>query len=97
MKIPLTGGCGFIGSAVVRQAICQEGHYIVNIDKMTYAASEGALEDTLTHQSHALLRQDIYEGAGIRAAFAEHQPDVVMHLAGECHADSSIDGPAAFV
>lgn len=97
MKILLTGGCGFIGSAVVRRAIRQEGHQIVNIDKMTYAASEDALENALTHQNHTLLRQDICDLAGIRAAFAAHQPDAVMHLAAESHVDRSIDGPAAFV
>ncbi len=97
MKILLTGGCGFIGSAVVRRAIRQEGHQIVNIDKMTYAASEDALENARTHANHTLLKQDICDLAGIRAAFAEHQPDVVMHLAAESHVDRSIDGPAAFV
>lgn len=97
MKILLTGGCGFIGSAVVRRAIRREGHQIVNIDKMTYAASEDALEDAFTHPNHTLLKQDICDQAGIRAAFAQHQPDAVMHLAAESHVDRSIDGPAAFV
>lgn len=97
MKILLTGGCGFIGSAVIRRAIRQEGHQIVNIDKMTYAASEDALEDTLTHANHLLVKQDICDLVGIRAAFAAHQPDAVMHLAAESHVDRSIDGPAAFV
>ncbi|GAN80832.1 dTDP-glucose 4,6-dehydratase [Acidocella aminolytica] len=97
MKILLTGGCGFIGSAVVRRAVRQAGHQIINIDKMTYAASEDALEDALHHPNHALLKQDICDLAGIRVAFATHQPDVVMHLAAESHVDRSIDGPAAFV
>ncbi|MDE1905337.1 MAG: dTDP-glucose 4,6-dehydratase [Rhodospirillales bacterium] len=97
MKILLTGGCGFIGSAVVRRAIRQQGHQIVNIDKMTYAASEDALEGALTHPNHLLVKQDICDLAGIRAAFAAHQPDAVMHLAAESHVDRSIDGPAAFV
>ena len=97
MKILLTGGCGFIGSAVVRRAIRQEGHEIVNIDKMTYAASEDALEDAGRNPNHLLLKQDICDAAGIRAAFAQHQPDAVMHLAAESHVDRSIDGPAAFV
>ena len=97
MKILLTGGCGFIGSAVVRRAIRQEGHQVINIDKMTYAASEDALEDALHHPSHTLLKQDICDLAGIRAAFAAHQPDAVMHLVAESHVDRSIDGPAAFV
>jgi dTDP-glucose 4,6-dehydratase len=97
MKILLTGGCGFIGSAVVRRAVRQEGHQVVNIDKMTYAASEDALEDALHNPGHMLLKQDICDLAGIRAAFAAHQPDVVMHLAAESHVDRSIDGPSAFV
>ncbi|WP_297367121.1 dTDP-glucose 4,6-dehydratase [Acidocella sp.] len=97
MRIFLTGGCGFIGSAVVRRAIRREGHEIVNIDKMTYAASEDALEDTRHHPNHTLIRADICDAAAMRAAFAAHQPDVVMHLAAESHVDRSIDGPAAFV
>jgi dTDP-glucose 4,6-dehydratase len=97
MKILLTGGCGFIGSAVVRRAIRQDGHQVVNIDKMTYAASEDALEDARHHPRHVLLRQDICDLAAMRAAFTEYQPDVVMHLAAESHVDRSIEGPAAFV
>jgi len=97
MRLLITGGCGFIGSAVVRRAIRQGGHQIVNLDKMTYAASEDALEDALTHPNHVLLKRDICDLAGIRAAFAAHQPDAVMHLAAESHVDRSIDGPAAFV
>lgn len=95
MKILLTGGCGFIGSAVVRQAVSQ--HQVVNLDKMTYAASTEALEAAFTHPNHKLLKQDICDLAGVQAAFTAHQPDVVMHLAAESHVDRSIDGPAAFV
>jgi dTDP-glucose 4,6-dehydratase len=97
MKILLTGGCGFIGSAVVRRAIRVAGHEIVNIDKMTYAASEDALEDALTNPRHTLLKEDITDAAAMRAAFAAHQPDAVMHLAAESHVDRSIDGPGTFV
>jgi dTDP-glucose 4,6-dehydratase len=97
MKILLTGGCGFIGSAVIRRAIAKTGHEIVNIDKMTYAASEDALESALTHPRHQLIKADITDFAAMRAAFEAHQPDAVMHLAAESHVDRSIDGPAAFV
>lgn len=97
MKILVTGGCGFIGSAVVRRAIRVEEHEIVNVDKMTYAASEDALEEALTDPRHVLLKQDICDLPGIRAAFAAHQPDAVMHLAAESHVDRSIDGPGDFV
>lgn len=96
MKILLTGGCGFIGSAVVRHAI-RTGHEIVNIDKMTYAASREALEEALTHKRHTLIEADICDPAAMRAAFAAHKPDAVMHLAAESHVDRSIDGPAAFI
>jgi dTDP-glucose 4,6-dehydratase len=96
MKLLLTGGCGFIGSAVVRRAVAA-GHEIVNIDKMTYAASEAALGAARHSPRHHLLKQDICDAAAMRAAFAEHQPDAVMHLAAESHVDRSIDGPGTFV
>ncbi|WP_298215886.1 dTDP-glucose 4,6-dehydratase [Acidocella sp.] len=96
MRIFLTGGCGFIGSAVVRRAI-RDGHEIINLDKMTYAASEDALEEALHHPHHTLIKADICDLPAMRAAFSQHQPDAVMHLAAESHVDRSIDGPAAFV
>ena len=96
MKILITGGCGFIGSAVVRHAI-RAGHEIVNIDKMTYAASREALEQALPHPRHMLVEADICDAAAMRAAFAAHRPDAVMHLAAESHVDRSIDGPADFI
>jgi dTDP-glucose 4,6-dehydratase len=97
MKILVTGGCGFIGSAVIRRAIAATGHEIVNIDKMTYAASEDALEGAFAHPRHTLVKADITDAAAMRAAFETHRPDAVMHLAAESHVDRSIDGPAAFV
>lgn len=95
MKILLTGGCGFIGSAVIRQAIKQ--HNVINLDKMTYAASTDALEEAATHPHYMLLKQDICDLPGLHAAFNAHQPDMVMHLAAESHVDRSIDGPSSFV
>ena len=97
MRILLTGGCGFIGSAVVRRLIRATGHSVVNIDKMTYAASEEAVEEARGHARYLLLRADVADHAAMRAAFATHQPDAVMHLAAETHVDRSIDGPGAFV
>jgi len=97
LKILLTGGCGFIGSAVIRHAIKSSFHQIVNIDKMTYAASEAALELTNGDARHVLIKADIADAAAMHACFAAHQPDAVMHLAAETHVDRSIDGPAAFV
>jgi len=82
---------------VIRHAINSSGHEIINIDKMTYAASEAALEAANGHGRHRLIKADIADAAAMRACFAAHQPDAVMHLAAETHVDRSIDGPAAFV
>ncbi len=97
MKVLLTGGCGFIGSAVVRHLLRHTGHLIVNVDKLTYAASEDALEEARHDPRHLLVRADIADAVAIRHVFHTHQPDVVMHLAAESHVDRSIDGPGAFV
>ena len=97
MRILLTGGCGFIGSAVIRHLVRNTGHQVVNVDKMTYAASEDALEEALAHERHVLVQADITDAAAMREIFAAHQPDAVMHLAAESHVDRSIDGPAPFI
>jgi dTDP-glucose 4,6-dehydratase len=97
MKVLLTGGCGFIGSAVVRHMLRHTDHAIVNVDKMTYAASEDVLEAGRNDPRHVLIRADIADAGAMRAAFADHDPDVVMHLAAESHVDRSIDGPSDFV
>jgi dTDP-glucose 4,6-dehydratase len=97
MRVLLTGGCGFIGSAVVRHMLRSTDHSIVNVDKMTYAASEDALEEALGDPRHMLVRADIADHAAMRAVFASHEPDAVMHLAAETHVDRSIDGPGPFV
>ncbi|MCW3473524.1 dTDP-glucose 4,6-dehydratase [Limobrevibacterium gyesilva] len=97
MRILLTGGCGFIGSAVIRHVIRECGHHVVNVDKMTYAASEDALEEARGHDRHVLVRADIADHAAMRQVFATHQPDAVMHLAAETHVDRSIDGPGPFI
>jgi dTDP-glucose 4,6-dehydratase len=97
MKLLLTGGCGFIGSAVVRHLMRHSGHVVINVDKLTYAASEEALEEARAHDRHMLIRADIADAAAMRQVFAAHQPDAVMHLAAESHVDRSIDGPAAFI
>ncbi len=95
--ILLTGGCGFIGSAVVRHLLRRTEHVIVNVDKLTYAASEDALEEARRHRRHVLVRADIADAAAMREVFARHRPDAVMHLAAESHVDRSIDGPADFI
>ncbi|APH55878.1 dTDP-glucose 4,6-dehydratase [Granulibacter bethesdensis] len=97
MRILVTGGCGFIGSAVIRHLIRDTAHSVVNVDKMTYAASEDALEEALTDPRHTLVKADICDAAAIAQVFATHRPDAVMHLAAESHVDRSIDGPAQFV
>ncbi len=97
MRILLTGGCGFIGSAVVRHLIRATDHVVVNVDAMTYAASEDALEDARAHPRHVLVRADITQQAAMQDVFATHRPDAVMHLAAETHVDRSIDGPSPFV
>lgn len=97
MKLLLTGGCGFIGSAVIRHLIRHTGHTVVNVDKMTYAASEEALEEARHHDRHSLIKADIADPAAMRQVFDAHDPDAVMHLAAESHVDRSIDGPGEFV
>lgn len=97
MQILLTGGCGFIGSAVIRHLIRNTDHSVINIDKMTYAASEPALEEAARSPRHTLLRADITDTGAMEAAFARYRPDAVMHLAAESHVDRSIDRPSAFI
>jgi dTDP-glucose 4,6-dehydratase len=97
MRILITGGLGFIGSAVIRRLIRTTDHVLVNVDKETYAASQEALEEARAHRRHVHVKADIRDGAAMRAVFAEWQPQVVMHLAAESHVDRSIDGPAAFI
>ena len=97
MKLLLTGGCGFIGSAVVRNLLRHTGHVVINVDKMTYAASEDALEEGRRHDRHILVKADIADASAMRQVFDTHQPDAVMHLAAESHVDRSIDGPGDFV
>lgn len=97
MKLLITGGCGFIGSAVIRHLVTGTDHSVVNIDKMTYAASENALDAARGHPRHTLIRADIADAEAMRATFATHRPDAVMHLAAESHVDRSIDGPRDFI
>jgi dTDP-glucose 4,6-dehydratase len=97
MKILITGGCGFIGSAVIRQALACAGTEIVNVDKLTYAAMPEALGDAANSGQYRLEQADICDGQAMARIFAEHQPDGVMHLAAESHVDRSIDNPSPFI
>ena len=96
MKLLVTGGAGFIGSAVVRQAIA-DGHSVVNVDKLTYAASLANVASVCDNAAYRFERVDICERAALDLVFATHQPDIVMHLAAESHVDRSIDAPRAFI
>ena len=97
MRILITGGCGFIGAAVVRHLIRATDHSVVNVDKLTYAASEDALEGARHDRRHTLVVADIADAEAMRQVFATHAPDRVMHLAAESHVDRSIDGSAPFI
>ena len=96
MKLLVTGGAGFIGSAVVRLAI-RKGHEVVNLDALTYAANLANLDEVAGDPRYAFVQADIRDRAAIDAALADHAPDAIMHLAAESHVDRSIDGPAAFI
>ncbi len=97
MRVLVTGGAGFIGSAVIRQLIRDTAAVVVNLDKITYAANPQALEETATNPRYHEVRCDICDRARLAGVFEEHRPDAVIHLAAESHVDRSIDGPAEFV
>ena len=96
MKLLVTGGAGFIGSAVVRRAIGM-GHQVVNLDALTYAACLDNVASVADAPGYAFEKADIRDRDALSRIFAEHAPDAVMHLAAESHVDRSIDGPAAFI
>ncbi|MBC7138830.1 MAG: dTDP-glucose 4,6-dehydratase [Defluviimonas sp.] len=96
MKILVTGGAGFIGSAVVRLAVSR-GHEVVNLDALTYAASESNVASVAGSNLYSFEKADIRDRAALDRIFASHRPDWVMHLAAESHVDRSIDGPADFI
>ncbi|WP_319544264.1 dTDP-glucose 4,6-dehydratase [Ruegeria conchae] len=96
MKIMVTGGAGFIGSAVVRRAIAY-GHSIVNVDALTYAACLDNVASASESPEYAFEHADIRDASAMSAILCKYQPDAIMHLAAESHVDRSIDGPAAFI
>lgn len=96
MTLFVTGGAGFIGSALVRQLIGQ-GETVVTIDKLTYAGNRDNLAPVAANPRHVFVEADIGDGATMRNLFAEHRPQAVYHLAAESHVDRSIDAPAIFV
>jgi dTDP-glucose 4,6-dehydratase len=96
MKILITGGAGFIGSAVVRKAVAA-GHEVVNLDALTYSANLENVAEVAAHPRYAFEEADVADEAAVRAIFARHRPDAVMHLAAESHNDRAIEGPLDFV
>lgn len=93
----ITGGAGFIGSAVVRELIQNTAHKVVNVDKLTYAGNLESLASVEANERYTFTQADICDAQAMQQLFEQHQPDIVMHLAAESHVDRSIDGPAEFI
>ena len=96
-KLLITGGAGFIGSAVIRHIIDNTNHNVVNVDKLTYAGNLESLASIENDTRYTFEQVDICDANEIKRVFNEHQPDIVMHLAAESHVDRSIDGPGEFI
>ncbi|WP_294263027.1 dTDP-glucose 4,6-dehydratase [uncultured Sphingomonas sp.] len=97
MRIFVTGGAGFIGSALVRHLIENTTHEVLNFDKLTYAGTLSTVERVANSNRYRFVQGDICDAEAVRAAMADFKPDVVTHLAAESHVDRSIDGPGAFI
>ena len=97
LTIFVTGGAGFIGSAVCRHLLAETGANIVNLDKLTYAANLDNIPNSLGNSRYRFERVDICDGPQLRQLFAKYQPDAVLNLAAESHVDRSIDGPGEFI
>ncbi|UUL82185.1 dTDP-glucose 4,6-dehydratase [Sphingomonas qomolangmaensis] len=97
MRIFVTGGAGFIGSALVRHLIENTGHEVLNFDSLTYAGTLSTIQSVADSDRYRFVQGDICDAQAVRAAIAQFKPDVITHLAAESHVDRSIDGPGAFV
>ncbi len=97
MKFLVTGGAGFIGSAVIRHLIDETDHTVVNVDKLTYAGNLHSLESVSSSDRYDFEQVDICDAVEIKRVYEQYQPDIVMHLAAESHVDRSIDGPGEFM
>lgn len=95
--ILVTGGAGFIGSAVVRHLINDTAHTVINVDKLTYAGNLESLNSVSDNDRYFFEQVDICDGPNVKRVLNEHQPDIIMHLAAESHVDRSIDGPGEFM
>ena len=96
-RIFVTGGAGFIGSALVRHLIADTGHHVLSFDKLTYAGTLTTVASVADDPRYRFVQGDICDGEAVAAALADLQPDVITHLAAESHVDRSIDGPDAFI
>ena len=97
MRIFVTGGAGFIGSALIRHLIANTGHEVLNFDKLTYAGSLTTVEAAATSDRYSFVQGDICDAEAVRAAITQFRPNIITHLAAESHVDRSIDGPGAFI
>jgi dTDP-glucose 4,6-dehydratase len=97
LKILITGGAGFIGSALIRFLMAETDSQIVNLDKLTYAATPEALDGVRDDPRYVFEKEDICDAAAVKRVFAAHKPDAIMHLAAESHVDRSIDAPSEFI
>jgi dTDP-glucose 4,6-dehydratase len=97
LNIVVTGGAGFIGSAVIRHLINNTEHYVFNLDKLTYAGNLASLSSVNSSSRYRFSQMDICNRSGLKQVFEEFQPDIIMHLAAESHVDRSIEGPADFI